>query len=160
MDGDHQSVAEAIEDVAILALHQQSRIDQFFARETLAFQGVFQRVPIFRRVTELECFDRPGGNGALGEMLPRRLRCRAVDQQMIEPLRGGGYGFMQSRQVLILNLGFGLMLLNFNADLAAQFTQDLFEFQTVALHDVSEDIAAGVACAEALPRVRLRPHDE
>ena len=79
---------------------------------------------------------------------------------MIEPLCGGGNCLMQARQVLILNLGFGLVLLNFNTDLATKFAQHLFEFETVALHDVGEDIAAGVARAEALPRVRLRPHDE
>ncbi len=61
MDGDHQAVAETIEDVAVVALDEQSRIDHFFARKALVFEGVFERVPVVGRITELEglnCFRR------------------------------------------------------------------------------------------------------
>ncbi len=93
-------------------------------------------------------------------MLTRDLRLRIVVQQIIEPLRGGRDGFVQASQVLILNLGIRRAFLNFDADFAAQFVQHLFEFEAVAFHHEREDIAAGVARAEALPRIRLRPDDE
>ncbi len=92
-------------------------------------------------------------------MLACEVRLRIVVEQMVEPLRSRRHRFPQASEMLIFNLGFRLMLFDdLNPGAAAQLMQRLFELQPVALHQVGEDIAAGVACAEALPRAALRPH--
>jgi len=159
-DGDHQPVAEAIVNAALVVADGDARRHDVRRAVAQALQMAERRLPVVRGVAQQKIGDRLLVQAASHQVGAGDFRLRGLLQQAVVE---AGRFLQQAEHPL--EEGVVLLLLHrarpqLNAGPLGQVGQGFVEVPAVLLHGKGDDVAALAARAKAAPVLRFREDDK
>ncbi len=155
-DGEQQPAAEAVVAAAV-ALDDEARFDELARSEAALLEMRAQRVPLAGREAEPEVADRGVIEAAPRDVLARVRRVVGLPQPVL--VEHGG-GLVRGVEPLVALRLLWVAALQRDAGAIGEDAQRLGKLDVVALLHEREDVAAGAARAEAVPRPPVGRDDE